>query len=638
MASTAPPAARSACLRGSGSKMGPGDGTVMLSPRAQQILFAFPAFRDLGEAERTQAAGLFREVALGKDEPVYRAGDDADALYLVVSGAVDLLDGAELVARLGPGEVFGEGALAARERRAFTARVALDAVLLVLGRSGIERLLELHPRLNERVTALYATRLRAAVRQGPVTRPCEVVALAGWRAGSERRALTLGLAHALERELGRAVAIVTVTTHARSSAITARPERPDTVVLGETKAAAALRARVASEVATRVAQVPVVLLETDDALAPVEADLVGLADAALVHIEGQPPATRPTGSQRVVFVHDRRSGAGPPLSGHDVVSLPADELRRTRALERLARHLTHRSVGIALGSGAAWGMAHIGVLDVLERAGIPIDLVAGASMGAIVGAHYALGFSPAQLEEIATRVRDLPGIARILPRLLYLGVDFNITRPGLFAGEHFQRVLESLGPIKGRTFADLEIPFRAVATDIERGAPVELGDGDLSDAMRASFSAPWIFSPFRLGDHVLIDGGMSDPVPASTVRHMGADLVIGVNVVPDVFPRPQNPLEVALRALERINPLMLRDGARLPNSFDVVVRTLQIMQFELGNVRAGEADVLIHTELGEYWVLDFWKAAPMIEQGRKAAEAALPAIRERLAKLRGEEA
>src|SRR5262249_57734387 len=98
----------------------------------------------------------------------------------------------------------------------------------------------------------------------------------------------------LERELGRAVAIVTVTTHARSSAITTRPERPDTVVLGEAKAASALRTRVASEVATRVAQVPVVLLEPDDALAAVEADVVGLAHAALVHIEGRPPLTRPT--------------------------------------------------------------------------------------------------------------------------------------------------------------------------------------------------------------------------------------------------------------------------------------------------------------------------------------------------------
>jgi NTE family protein len=618
--------------------MGHGSGAVVLSPRARHALFALPALRHLGAAERKQAAGLFREVALAKDEIVYRVGDDADAMYLVVSGAVDLLDGGEILARQGPGEVFGEGALVPGERRAFTTQVALDAVLLVLSRSGIAQLLKLYPRLHERAEALLARRLRSAVHHRPVTRRCEVVALTGWPAGSERRAFVLGLAQALERELGRAVAIVTVTTRARSSSITTRPARPDIVVHGDTKAGAALRARVASEVATRVAQVPVVLLEPDDALAAVEADLVSLADAALVHIEGQPPVTPPTGSHRVVFVHDRRSGSGPSLCGHDVVSLPADDPWRARALERLARHLTHRSVGIALGSGAAWGMAHIGVLDVLERAEIPIDLVAGASMGAIVGAHYALGFSPTQLEEIATRVQDLPGIVRILPQLLYLGVDFNITRPGLFSGDHFQRVLESMAPIKGRTFADLAIPFRAVATDIERGAPVELADGDLSDAIRASFSAPWIFSPVRLGDHLLIDGGMSEPVPAATVRHMGADLVIGVNVVPPIFPRPQNPLEVALGALARVNPLAARDGGRLLNSFDVVVRTLQIMQYELGNVRSAEADVLVHTDLDDYWVLDFWKAAEMIAQGRKAAEAALPAIRQRLATLRGEEA
>ena len=175
---------------------------------------------------------------------------------------------------------------------------------------------------------------------------------------------------------------------------------------------------------------------------------------------------------------------------------------------------------------------------------------------------------------------------RILPRLLYLAIDFNVRRPGLFAGDHFQRVLDSLGPIEGRTFADLETPFRAVATDIATGARVELVDGDLCAAMRASFSAPWIFSPFRIGDHILIDGGMTDPVPAETARSMGADLVIGVNVVPPVFPKPQNPLEVALRALGRVNPLAYSTDARLPSSFDVVVRTLQIMQHELGDNRA----------------------------------------------------
>jgi NTE family protein len=237
------------------------------------------------------------------------------------------------------------------------------------------------------------------------------------------------------------------------------------------------------------------------------------------------------------------------------------------------------------------------VLDVLEREGIPIDVISGASMGAIVGAHYAVGFSPARLTEIATAVRNVTAFVRIIPRFLYLAIDFNLRRPGLFAGDHFQRVLDSLGPIEGRTFADLDIPFRAVATDIATGARVELDDGDLCVAMRASFSAPWIFSPFRVGERILIDGGMSDPVPAETARAMGADLVIGVNVVPPVFPQAQNPLEVALRAIERLNPLAFGGDTRLPNSFDVVVRTLQIMQHELGNNRAGEADLLVTPEL-----------------------------------------
>jgi NTE family protein len=325
----------------------------------------------------------------------------------------------------------------------------------------------------------------------------------------------------------------------------------------------------------------------------------------------------------------------PALSANEIICLGADAAARSRTLARLARYLTRRSIGVALGSGAAWGLAHIGVLDVLERERIPVDVLAGASMGAIVGAHYALGFPPARLEEMATSVRHIPDLVRILPRLLYLAADFNVTRPGLFAGEHFQRVLESIAPIKGRTFADLETPFRAVATDITTGARVEVADGDLSDAIRASFSAPWIFSPFQIGEHVLVDGGMSDPVPAETARSMGADLVIGVNVVPPVYPEAQNPLGAALRMISRANPMARLGDTRLPNSFDVIARILQIMQHELGNDRAGEADIVLRPDLRAFGLLEFWRAADIIAHGRRAAEAALPIIRQRIADLHG---
>jgi NTE family protein len=438
----------------------------MLSPRSQQALFTLPALRGLGVAERKRAAGFFHEIALARDAVIYRAGDEADALYLLASGAVDVLDGAETIVRYGPGEVFGEAAIFPGERRVVTTRVALDAVLLVLPRDSIDRLLELHPSLHQRVSALMARRLKEAMQAaegGRRARLGEVVVLQGWRSAVEYSAFALALAGALEGELGRPVAIVTVASPTRSN-VAARRDRPDAVVRGEARKARALRARIVSELAARAAQAPVVLVVLDDALAALEPDVVPLGDTVVLRIEGPPPARRESAARHVVLVHDRRNGTGPSLCGNDVVSMPIDAAGRSRALARLARHLTHRSVGLALGSGAAWGLAHIGVLDVLERERIPIDAIAGASMGAIVGAHYAVGFSPARLAEIATSVRNVTRFMRILPRLLYLAVDFNLTRPGLFAGDHFQRVLDSLGPIEGRTFADLETPFRAPPT------------------------------------------------------------------------------------------------------------------------------------------------------------------------------
>jgi NTE family protein len=610
----------------------------VLSPRARQTLFTLPALRGFGEAERERVAGLFREVALPKGETIYEAGGDADALYMVVSGAVDAVDGAGPIARFGPGEVFGEAVLIPGEKRLVTTRVTLDAVLLVLPRASLDLLLALHPSLQERVSAVLARRLKGVVRvvSGGRTRPAEIVAVEGWTSVRERRAFAEALAGAIEGELGRPVSIVTVAPARAAAAVATRGDRPDAVVASDVHdGGGTLRERLAAEVAARAAQAPVVLIETDAGLAGLEHGPAHLADTVLIRADGRAPARGERDSRRIAFVHDGGPYDRPALSAIDVVSLPADGVGRARALGRLARYLTRRSVGVALGSGAAWGLAHIGVLEVLERERIPVDVVAGASMGAIVGAHYALGFSPARLEKIATGVRYVTDFVRILPRLLYLAADFNVARPGLFAGEHFQRVLESMGPIKGRTFADLEIPFRAVATDITTGARVEVMEGDLSDAMRASFSAPWIFSPFRIGEHVLVDGGMSDPVPAETARSMGADLVIGVNVVPPLYPEAKNPFEAALQLIAGANPMAWGDGARLPNSFDVVVRILQIMQHELGNDRAGEADVLVNPDLRGFWMLEFWKAAGIIEEGRRATEAALPAIREKLAELHG---
>jgi NTE family protein len=251
-------------------------------------------------------------------------------------------------------------------------------------------------------------------------------------------------------------------------------------------------------------------------------------------------------------------------------------------------------------------------------------------MGSIVGAGYALGVPAAELCATAARLAGLRSPRTVLQSILLLVRDANVMRPGILGGDRLVRFLETAAPIPNARFTDLVIPFRAVATDLATGERVELADGTLADALRASASAPWLLSPWRVGDRVLIDGGMCDPVPSSTVRAMGADLVIAVNVVPKLDPRAQSPFARVLGALDWLNPLSYFEGtARLPNSFDVVMKSLLILQRELGNRRVGDADVAIDPALGALWFLEFWNAPAFIRCGVEAAEAAIPAIREK---------
>src|SRR5262249_56960204 len=139
--------------------------------------------------------------------------------------------------------------------------------------------------------------------------------------------------------------------------------------------------------------------------------------------------------------------------------------------------------GLALGRGAACGLAHHGWLAVLEEADIPVDCVAGASMGAIIGAGYALGMSPADLRDEALRFGGLRTLLPMLPSFVRMALDMNFVSPGIFSGEQFLRFLASFCPLRDGAFTDLRIPFRADATDIATAAPVAAADPPLSESL-----------------------------------------------------------------------------------------------------------------------------------------------------------
>jgi NTE family protein len=270
-------------------------------------------------------------------------------------------------------------------------------------------------------------------------------------------------------------------------------------------------------------------------------------------------------------------------------------------------------VGLALGGGGARGYAHIGVLQVLEREGVPVDLLAGTSMGGVVAACYAAGLSVARLEQEALTLR---------PRSL---LDVSLFRTGVLEGK---RVREHLVKILGdTTFEQTRIPVRLVALDLDSCEDIALGQGALVDAVRATVSMPGVFCPAEWQGRRLVDGGVTNNVPADVARQMGAEVVIAVDVIGE---------EMSASAYEELNGgLFALPGVRqMTPMLSVLIRSVRIMRLEIlrNRLAAAHPDVLIRPDLGTVRIEDFGRAAEAIPAGERAAEAAMPQVRALLRK------
>jgi NTE family protein len=176
-------------------------------------------------------------------------------------------------------------------------------------------------------------------------------------------------------------------------------------------------------------------------------------------------------------------------------------------------------------------------------------------------------------------------------------------------------------------FEQLLLPCRTVATDIETGEAVAIGSGRLEVAFRASSSVPMVMAPIRVGERVLVDGGVADPVPLKIVKDMGADIAVAVNVVPPMKRGVETAMSYWMRRINVFNPMTyMSDSHDLPNLFDIVMNSMQILQYELGNFKAITADVLINPDLSDFTWIEYYRADELIERGAKAAELQLPMI------------
>lgn len=311
----------------------------------------------------------------------------------------------------------------------------------------------------------------------------------------------------------------------------------------------------------------------------------------------------------------------------------------------------NKAIGLALGSGAARGLAHIGVLKVLEQAAIPIACIAGTSIGAFIGALYAAGVPTEQMEKTLC---DLDW--RALTRLL----GPTLPTSGLLDGGKVASFMAELLPVK--TFEELAIPLAVTATDVESGEALVIHQGSLLEGLHAATAFPGIFSPVPRDGRFLVDGGLCNPVPADVAYGMGARRVIGVSAIP-ALPKPPAAL---LRTVSPLTPKKHRPlrefftGAQIeallqeiwqrgsnkqgaspgkqppnqakrrpPGIFKVCARSVAIMENQINDLRLEKEaiDLLIRPCFDDISLLDFHRAEEAIAAGEAATRQRLPEIR-----------
>jgi NTE family protein len=560
---------------------------VRLSRRAREhelvrLLRRTPLFANVGQP---LIRWLVRSCTLEFHEAgsrIFRKGDDGDAMFLVVSGEVAIGEdaaapGATYLARLHRADFFGEIALVRGSTRTSSATALGDAEVLVVGKDAFEVLDERSSAFGHAVRLTAQRRIEVNVRGA---RDPELV----WVVNNDRHIRTEKLAALLSQAL------------AESGGRVAEP--------------AALRTSAALHAAFEVARATgaaYVLCHSDGPVPERLAREVADRAASVVVVDGDASAPIPRGAfHRVhhVVVSAPNGAAGPQPVRRDAIVLRAhaSDLRRSsldrmpgdarRGLLRLARAVSRRRVGVALGGGAAWGYGHVALVRALVRAEIPIDLVVGVSMGSMVGAFYAS--------------QGLAGLDRLM------GANIELSASAIGAVASTQAVsLFVRRHIPQSRIEDLGVPFATVAVDARTAREKVFRHGSVSGAVRASCSLPGVFAPSILGGHRYLDGAVRHSVPAGVCIDAGADFVVAC----DVVPLPGVPRGHHRRGLRGI----VLDMTQL-NRLSDAVRSLYWLSSDSGQRQASVADAVFSPDLAEYEPWDFPRAKAIVARAEEQLE------------------
>ncbi len=614
-------------------------------------------FKSVPLEELEKLAALFRRKYYPRGVRICREGEVSNEFYILVSGQVRVLkkteSGDEIeFAYLSPGDFFGDMPLLASEPRLTSVEVVIDAEVLEITRDEFEKAIETHIPILKNLVELLSFKLRQKREtiQSQQRSKYPIITVYSTEERIGKTLLVANLAASLVKETRKKVVVVDMGI--KEESLTRVLKIPPTKRINSSQIASGYleECTVNHEGGLEVVSIaPELLMEESKGRESIALILGILKDRYdYVLIDTSSKLSRSTFealdlSNMVLFVTSNSSeeypliildhqevrtvlnlsdtgigGIAKTRRGFHVLprdyevstaffqtgkpfilDYPHSEL--SKSLEALARDIEGKKIGLALGGGSARGMAHIGVLYALEEYGIPIDMISGTSAGALIGSAYAAGVPLDIIKTSVLKWGSKLGLLRL--------ADIQFFKAGLFGGDRVDKLF--LDVVGDPDFSELKIPLSVVAMDLNTGEEVVFEKGNVRNAVRASFSIPGVFVPVKYRDRYLIDGSVVDPVPVKPLLDRGADITLAVSVTP--------PLETSEK------PSFSRFSI-MPKVLDAIMRSLQSLQYEITNIKAMPASILITPEVGNIAWAEFYKADRLIEAGRKAIEQVLPEI------------
>ncbi len=625
-----------------------------------------------GTLERLLGAGAVAEYEKGTT--IYRAGAPCDAIFLILSGRCELLrpdGGVDEV--FGPGDLLGARALLNREPHHTTAIVVTHAVLLRIPENELRTLFATDPSIFGHFSQTVTSRVGAPEELAPA-RVRRIVALLPLENHIDARRVAEDLAASLRQLQQQSVLLLHLSGRPEGDPAPfplaaaalgvefcfARQRRPAAEGYDEVHLLVRPEGRDAAAIAPLLSHCSrhydfVLLQLAPETPSNIAIEAITQSDLGFVLLQ---PSTQNlydfqlllrelTGRSRsasvhvkpIVFTDDRMHG--PEMHAqlcalahpvHSVVrgfpqrDVPAAaEHRYELAIRRIAREIARCRVGLALSSGAAKGLAHIGVIQVLEENGIEIDCIAGSSMGAYVGATWAYGLDGERLEKIAREVEGRWGLLHLLDPVLPPRRGFIRTR------RTTARLRRCIGDAH---FCELVRPFRVVATRLDTLERVVFSTGEVTRAVEASIAIPGVCVPVTLDGETYIDGGIADPLPVDVLSELGMEKIIAVNVIPPPerirywldASRESSGREPRRNWLGRVADRHLNYMAS-GNILDTMMRAINGAQTRVAEASARDADVVLRPLTGDAVWHDFTKPQKYIALGRSVAEEQLPELK-----------